>query len=608
MQIMFRASCFLTVLTVSTAALAVSTSRWKHTTEADFAAGEMDGVVATNLGDLKLSRSVQSILPADARIAAVYAMAESADGTVYAATGPDGVLLAIKDGTTVVDAATFGDNVSLYALHIDAKGRIFVGTGGQRGELWRIDRPGEEPRRIFSADGVQYVWSIHESVDGSLYLGTGPLGQLFAVDPGAAVNEGADPPAARLVFDSEENNLLCVTGARPDGGGAEMLYVGSDPHGLLLRIDSKSGEVFVVYDAAETEISALAWDASGDLLAATAQATPDAEADIAAGFDERGRPDSAGNTGVPIDAVPPENPLPPVSPEPLPDEPKPIPKNRNLLLRADDEPPTTLPDPAGGEQAEPDSITDMPLPSPSGAAVSPAENGNAVYRIDRDGFVTEVFRANVSIYSMLRAGKGDEILVATGNAGTLFQLRPAAEETLSLAKVDPKQILSLLASRDGKTVYLGCANRGDVVAMTGGFAAIGTYTSPVLDAGQVSRFGQMRLVGTLPPGASLKVSTRSGNLAEPSAAGWSPWSGEVDATEFSPVAAPPARFLQYRLRFAASEAGAQRPAARSTSPTRCPTSRRRSRRCVSPPATPPRPTPAPSARSPGKPPIPTQTR
>ena len=54
-----------------------------------------------------------------------------------------------------------------------------------------------------------------------------------------------------------------------------------------------------------------------------------------------------------------------------------------------------------------------------------------------------------------------------------------------------------------------------------GFAAKGTYTSPVLDAAQISRFGKMHLHGTLPAGASLKVATRSGNVQEAAADGWS---------------------------------------------------------------------------------------
>src|SRR2546421_10765772 len=85
------------LLTTASPVLAVGTSRWVHTTEADFKAGTFHNVVATNLGDLKLSRSVKTILEQDPRISSVYAMVQAKDGTIYAATGPQGVLLAIKD-------------------------------------------------------------------------------------------------------------------------------------------------------------------------------------------------------------------------------------------------------------------------------------------------------------------------------------------------------------------------------------------------------------------------------------------------------------------------------------------------------------------------------
>src|SRR5688572_19533035 len=84
------------LLLACTPALAVGTSHWTHSTEADFKAGKFEGVVATNLGDLKLSRSVKTLLEQDARVSAVYALAEAPDGTVYAGTGPQGVLLRIR--------------------------------------------------------------------------------------------------------------------------------------------------------------------------------------------------------------------------------------------------------------------------------------------------------------------------------------------------------------------------------------------------------------------------------------------------------------------------------------------------------------------------------
>jgi hypothetical protein len=193
-----------------------------------------------------------------------------------------------------------------------------------------------------------------------------------------------------------------------------------------------------------------------------------------------------------------------------------------------------------------------PQPIDTGDAGEARPEGNAVYRIDPDGFVTEVFRQDVLILAMVE--NSGTLLLATGSdsEAQIIQLRPDADETLVLATVDAKQILSLLPAPDGK-LYLGIANEGSLASMTPGYAGKGTYTSPVLDATQISRFGKMQLHGTLPPGSVLSVATRSGNVKDAQDKGWSKWSDEMPAEEFIKIASPSARFLQYRLTFNSGE-------------------------------------------------------
>ena len=154
------------------------------------------------------------------------------------------------------------------------------------------------------------------------------------------------------------------------------------------------------------------------------------------------------------------------------------------------------------------------------------------------------------VYTLLE--RDGTLLVGTGSEGLVYQINPAAEETLVLAKVEPKEVLCLLPTRDGR-IYMGLANSGDVTVMTSGYAKKGTFTSPVLDASQISRFGKIRLSGTLPKGTSLTVATRSGNVKDTTNAGWSNWSEEMPASRFLQIASPSARFLQYRLTFSSSD-------------------------------------------------------
>jgi hypothetical protein len=535
---------------VLSAALAIGTSHWTHTSEADFKAGTFHNVVATNLGDLKLSRAVNTILGQDEHVSAVHALVEAPDGTIYAGTGPEGVLLAVKDDKAE-KVADLGDDVSIFSLLVDSKGRLLIGTGGDKGQIYRMNKSGDKPKEIFSEDGVQYIWAMCQTPDGKVYAATGPEGQLFQID---------EDGKHEVLFDSEQNNLTSMV-----SDGKDLLYVGTDPDGLIYRVNRKTKDMFVLYDAPEPEISALVLDKDGTLYAGTAAATEaPAEAAQPGASEQVGRPE--GETGgVPIPTQPPEAPKPPQPTPPNPGEPAPIPKApkdepKHLLILADD---PNSPNP--GEPPDSPEPPKSPIKSPEAAAAStaaaqnaaaktaqaatPATTGNAIYRVDKDGFVTEVFRQPVIVYSLIQ--QNGLLLVGTGSEGMVYQVNPAAEETEVLAKVDPKEIISLLPTKDGR-VFMGLANSGDIAVMTSGFATEGTYTSPVLDATQISRFGKMQLHGTLPSETKLTVATRSSNVGENSDKGWSDWTKEQPATEFMPIESPTARYLQYRLTFTSS--------------------------------------------------------
>src|SRR3954463_11799817 len=105
-------------------AFANGASHWNHTTEADFKKGKFNNTVATNLGDVKLSRAVKTLLEQDPKITSVYALAEAADGTIYAGTGPQGIVLALR-GEKVSTVATLED-ANVFSLLIDADGKLLI--------------------------------------------------------------------------------------------------------------------------------------------------------------------------------------------------------------------------------------------------------------------------------------------------------------------------------------------------------------------------------------------------------------------------------------------------------------------------------------------------
>jgi ligand-binding sensor domain-containing protein len=205
---------------------------------------------------------IVAMIKQDAKITAVYCLAEAPDGTIYAGTGPQGLVVAVK-GDKVSTIADMED-ANIFSLLIDADGKLLIGTGGEKGRILRLDKPDQKPVEIFAAEGVQYVWKMVQTSDGMLYAATGPNGQLFEIKPDGSKS---------VLLDSDENNLLSMI-----GDGKDLLYVGTDPNGLVYRVNRKTKDVFVLYDAAESEISALALDRDGNLYAGTGQAADNDEA------------------------------------------------------------------------------------------------------------------------------------------------------------------------------------------------------------------------------------------------------------------------------------------------------------------------------------------
>ncbi|MGA2496732.1 MAG: hypothetical protein ABSH20_03265 [Tepidisphaeraceae bacterium] len=530
---------FVLVCTLAIPAIAGGTSHWNHSSEADFKQAKMRDVVVTSLGDVKLSRAVKMLLEQDPKIASVNCLAEAADGTIYAGTGPEGVLLALK-GDRATTLLTLEDE-NITALLPTREGDLLIGTSGENGRVFKLEKAGGKPKEVFKAEGVQYVWQLVQTSDGLVYAATGPKDQLYQIKPDGSSD---------VVFACDEHNLLSMV-----SDGRDTLYLGTDPNGLVYRVNRKTKDFFVVFDSDEPEISALLLDAKGNLYVATSQATDTDEQTPDADQSEKGgRPEGMDNNPALPKPVPGN---PPARPDPNPGDPNPIPREQLRFMFADDadQPQPRLPGGKPGPGPMPIKPPAVAPPQP-GAKVpripnppvggEPVPEGNAIYRIDPEGFVTEIFRQPVMFLSMIE--KDGVLIVGTGSDGLVYQINPAADETSVVAKVDPKQVSAMLSAKDGR-VILGLSNIGGIAAMTSGFATEGTLISPVLNAGQISRFGKIRLHGSLPADATLTIATRTGNLQEPSEKTWSKWSEEMPAAEFLQTPSPSARFFQYRLTF-----------------------------------------------------------
>ncbi len=129
--------------------------------------------------------------------------------------------------------------------------------------------------------------------------------------------------------------------------------------------------------------------------------------------------------------------------------------------------------------------------------------------------------------------------------GQLFEVDEATHEHSELARLDHGQVLCLCQRQDG-SVVLGAGDPGKLYVLRDWCSTKGTMVSEVLDARLVSKWGAMTWHADTPAGTRVSVAVRSGNVAEPDDT-WSDWSAEQTDPHQAAIAAPPARFLQYRL-------------------------------------------------------------
>ena len=555
-------------------ALAVTPAEWAQTTEADFAAGKVDGVVVSSRGEVALARKTEILLSSD-KAPAVVAATATIGKTIYAASGVDGTI--VKVGAADKPFATVPGSM-VCCLVASGKG-LLAGTGGEGAGLFRVDAAGKV-QRVWGEAKVKYVWAIVPGPKGVLYVATGPEGKIYALKGGKG----------EVIYEAGKlaKNILCLAS---DKGG--KLYAGTDENGLVVEIDPATKASRVLLDSAEKEMSSLLPDGSGGLYAASSDVSR-------ASADGKTPPNGATNGKSVAPATKPAGQATPprpgvwrpskTSPAPAPQalpkggEAKPAPKKPAATKKsvppghgAVDAAtrPSLTPEQAkaikaameraraasakgGAKPAAPTMIIRRPspkpgAPTPAAPAMPSAGTGNAVYHIAPDGLVRAIFRRPVTILDLKRSG--GKLILATGNGGSIYSVTPDGDEVVLMVKTDAKQVTDLTMGADGHIVF-ATANKGSVGVIEKSMAKTGTFTSTALDAKQIARWGSLQVRRAAGAG-KVTIATRSGNVAEPDEKTWSGWSPEqpVDGG-FGRIASPAGRFLQYRLTLSAARDGA----------------------------------------------------
>jgi hypothetical protein len=459
-----------------------------HHAASHYDKARLKDVVVSSEGTLRLARQLRPLADLDATH--VWDVIEDGVGHLFVATGDEAKVFKVApDGkVSVAFASTEVSQVLCLARAPD--GSVYAGTGPQ-GHIVRIDPKGEA--KVIYESPESYVWALAVDPAGkAIYAATGPKGRIYRLTP-----EGK----AEVFYTTRQEHVLCLA-----MGADGTLYAGTDKAGLVYRIDPK-GRGFVLFSAPQAEVRRIVVAADAVYVGTSAPTRRRAPAGTAAAADMTPTPfaritSTPAAVGKPGQAVAAES---------------------NAATGTTDK-----------ESARP-----APAPAPP----PPANGENSVYRIAADGTVREVFREKVLMLALLR--ENGRFLVGTGMEGQLFEITETSREYSQIARLDHGQILALCRRQDG-SVVLGTGDPGKLYVLQDRYVARGTVVSEVLDAKLISRWGALRWRADVPPGTSVTVAVRSGNVAEPDET-WSDWSAEQTDPEQAVIAAPPARFLQYRV-------------------------------------------------------------
>ncbi len=532
------------VLAVVSSVLAVKPVTWTHSTEAEFASGELTKTVVTSLGEVKLSRALETLVEPAEKTGMVSAIAIDKRGEVYLAAAPKATVYRLEGvfGKRLVEFAQLPGVLVRSMVFVGDS--LVAGTCGKEAGIYRIDRKGKV-KKIWADETVTSVWSVVSAPGGSFYAATGAEGKIYHVK--------ADGKA-EVIYDSDEKNILSLTSGR---GG--LLYAGTGENGLIIELTPATKKGRILYDADETEISCLLFepepqsrrlvDADGVLYAATSDSSKASADGEKPSGEIKGKPDKT----TPAEPDDKATTKPATKPATSASDMETLKKAITILPTA---PEIKNPETAPTLQQIPPEILRRIAAAGKGSApgqptpsAPSAEKGNAVYRIDQAGFVQAVFRRPVTILSMVMVAGGDLVL-GTGHGGQVFTVGTDGEQICAIAKLDPKDVTVLASDSKGR-LYIGTAGSGGLFALGKGFAEKGTYISKVFDAEQIARWGTMNVSADSPAGCGVTIATRSGNVAKPDEKTWSDWSVEtVVAPGWLPIACPSGRFIQYRLTLA----------------------------------------------------------
>lgn len=478
------------LLLAASPSAAERTRFWRQSSFEEFDKGTAQGVALRSDGKLMLAPRFASF--ADPNLAYVWAARTDSRGRLYVAGGSSAQVLrfdAAGKAATVFESA----EMAAQAIAFDARDNLYVGTSPD-GKVYRITPAGQQS--VLYEPGTKYIWDIVVAPDGTVYVATGDKGEVFAVSPDGK---------GRLYYQSEETHARSLALDRQG-----RLLVGTEPSGLIVRLEPVAGQdaprAFVLYETDRKEVTALAIGRDGSLYAASLGAKSRISA--------------------------PPTITPPVAPQPAPQQTQPQAQQPGAQPQQQLQP-----------QIQQQVTSFVPFRAVSG--------GSEVYRVAADGAPEVLWSSREDLVYALGFASTGKLLLGTGNRGIVYQLEGDGVYS-SLAKTSSGQVTALTAGPDGR-VWVATANPGNVFSLGPDYETEGTFESQPFDARIFSEWGRISWWGENgSTNGKVSLFVRSGNTSNPER-NWSPWAGPYTDAEGAAVAAPPARFVQWKAVFRSAD-------------------------------------------------------
>ncbi|MGO9324240.1 MAG: hypothetical protein ACLP07_06725 [Terracidiphilus sp.] len=262
----------------SARAAAQGTHLWQQSQMEEFEKGTPEGVAIESDGHLRQGPGLTEFVTTPSTY--VWSIAVDKKGNVFAGTGSPATVLRLGEkagGKPITLFETRG--LSIQALAIGPDGSLYAATVPD-GKVYKLnpdattkqdesnatvvfdaakpDAATGDSKTNSSATGAQshYIWNLTFDSAGRIYIATGNPGAVYRVDP---AKPGATP---ELFFKSDEAHIRTLAW---DAKG--NLIAGSDGSGLVYRIDAQ-GKGYVLFEAPRREITSIAIGANGTIYAA----------------------------------------------------------------------------------------------------------------------------------------------------------------------------------------------------------------------------------------------------------------------------------------------------------------------------------------------------